>query len=249
MRTLALVSLLAAAPMQAASGQALLIILFGDKLSTEKFQMGINADLTWSDLSGIDNTKMRMSWGFGAYGEIKLGTHWRLQPEVMVKTPAGASNFTPGAPGNPFVPVGDTLVDQAIATGTVTRSAQYITVPLSLKYVAGPIGFSAGGQIGFLLSASDELESDVLQGQLRLNESVTNNLNTVDAGVVFGLEYALSPSKQMRSMRISVKYYLGLLDTIKNNSGNAVRNSILFVGLDIPVGGSDAAADAVGGGN
>ena len=50
-------------------------------------------------------------------------------------------------------------------------------------------------------------------------------------------------------MRINVRYYLGLLDTIKNNSGNAVRNSILFVGLDIPVGGSDAAADVAGEGN
>ena len=53
----------------------------------------------------------------------------------------------------------------------------------------------------------------------------------------------------MRSMRINVKYYHGLLDTIKNNTGTAVPNSILFVGLDISVGGGSAAADVTGEGN
>lgn len=37
---------------QTAQSQALLIILFGDKLSTETFQMGINASLSASDLIG-----------------------------------------------------------------------------------------------------------------------------------------------------------------------------------------------------
>ena len=134
MRVLGLLLMLIAAPLHAASGQAILIILFGDKLSTEKFQLGINADLTWSDLSGISDTKMRMSWSFGAYGEIKLSNHWRLQPELTIKTPAGAKNLMAGAPGNPFVPVGDTLVDEALATGTITRSTQYITVPLIIQW-------------------------------------------------------------------------------------------------------------------
>lgn len=249
MQKTALLFVLLVAPLKAASGQALLIILFGDKLSTETFQLGINADLTWSGLSGIGNTELRRSWSFGAYGEIKLAPHWRLQPELVIKTAAGARNLAAGAPGNPFVPVGDPLVDMAITSGSIVRSQQYLSLPLSLKYVAGRIGVSAGAQVGFLLNAEDQLDSDVLQGQLRLTESVSDNLNTLDAGLVFGLDYALAPAKQMRSMRINVKYYYGLLDTIKNNTGTAVRNSILFVGLDIPVGGGSAAADVTGEGN
>jgi len=37
------------------NAQALLILLFGDKLSTESFQMGINASLSASTINGIDN--------------------------------------------------------------------------------------------------------------------------------------------------------------------------------------------------
>ena len=114
------------------------------------------------------------------------------------------------------------------------------------RSVDGGVGIGAGAQIGFLTSASDELQSEVLQGQLRLHDGVKSELNAMDAGIVFSLEFALAPAKKMRSMRVNAKLYLGLMDTIKNNTGSAVRNSILFVGLDIPVGGSDAAADVTG---
>jgi hypothetical protein len=231
---------------QAANAQALLIILFGDKLSTEKFQLGINADLTFSSLTGVSEASTRMSWAFGAYGEVKLGSHWRLQPELTVTTPAGASKLTPGTAGNPFQPTGDPPIDDAIASGTVTRSANYLTLPLILKYVAGPVGFGVGGQLGYLTGADDELISDVDQGALRLKQSVKDTLNNWDAGLVASLDFAFKPQAQMRSLRVNAKFYYGLLDTLKENLGDPIRNWILFVGLDIPVGGSDA-ADDVGG--
>jgi hypothetical protein len=47
-------------------------------------------------------------------------------------------------------------------------------------------------------------------------------------------------------MRVDAKFYYGLTDTVKNNEGDAIRNWMLFVGLDIPVGGSDAAKEEGG---
>ncbi len=44
-KAILLTLLLSAGSVQTAQSQALLIILFGDKLSTEKFQLGIEADL------------------------------------------------------------------------------------------------------------------------------------------------------------------------------------------------------------
>ena len=55
-----------AMPAIPAHGQALLILVFGDKLSTEKFQVGINADLTWTNATNVDNSKVRLGWLFGA---------------------------------------------------------------------------------------------------------------------------------------------------------------------------------------
>jgi hypothetical protein len=230
-----------------AASQALLAILFGDKLSTETFQMGMNIDLGWSGVSSIDGSSLKRAFSFGAYGEFKLSDHWRLQPELTIKTPGGAQGLAYGDPAVPFELIGDSLVDDAVLNGSVTRSAGYVSLPVLLKYVAGPIGIGAGGQVGYMTRANDRLESDVLQGQLQLEQDVTDALNRWDGGLVFSLEYALKPSLQMRSMRINAKYYLGLADTVKDNPGDAVKNSILFVGLDIPVGGSGAAESATDG--
>jgi hypothetical protein len=242
-KAIVLALLLLGGSAQAAQPQALLIILFGDKLSTEKFQLGINADLTFSSLTGTSDASTRMSWAFGAYGEVNLGTHWRLQPELTVKTPAGASNITAGTVGNPFQPTGDPPIDDAIANGTVTRTANYLTLPLVLKYVAGPLAIGAGGQLGYLTGADDELISEVDQGALRLKQSVKDSLNNWDAGLIGSLDFAFKPEKRMRSLRLNVKFYYGLTDTLKENPGDPLRNWILYVGLDIPVGGSDAAED------
>ena len=45
----------------------------------------------------------------------------------------------------------------------------------------------------------------------------------------------------MRSMRLGLKYYVGLTDIIKDNPGDSVTNSIFLLSLGIPVGGSDDA--------
>ena len=228
----------------AANGQALLVLLFGDKLSTEKFQLGINAAVNWSGQTGLIDGSTRFSWSFGAYGEVKLSDRWRLQPEITLKTPAGAEGLFAGEAGNPFQVTGDSLVDEALATGRITRSLNYISVPVVAKYMLGPLGIGAGGYVAFLTGGSDELQSDVLQGSLLLKESVTSALNTVDAGLVASLDFSLKPERQMRSIKISAKLYWGLTNTVKDNPGSAVQNRVLFVGLAIPVGGKKDAQDA-----
>jgi hypothetical protein len=244
--TLGLTAVLLLGFQQTADAQALLIILFGDKLSTEKFQLGINADLVWSGYTGAGSSDPRFSWAFGAYGEIKLSEHWHLQPELTIKTPVGAQKMPVTTAGSPFQePTGDATLDSIRANGTLTRSGNQITIPLLVKYVVGNGRFQigAGGMIGFLTSASDELVSDVERGALNLKASSTDSLNTFDAGLVASLSYALKPQMKMRSMRVDAKFYYGLTDTVKDNPGDAIRNWALFVGIDLPVGGSDAAKE------
>jgi hypothetical protein len=227
-----------------AQGQALLVLLFGDKLSTEKFQLGINADVGWTGQTNLLDSSTRFSWAFGAYGEVKLGERWRLQPELTLKTPAGAEGLFAGEAGNPFAPTGNEDIDEVIDTGRVTRSLNYISVPVFAKYLLGPLGIGGGGYVAFLTGATDELSSDVDQGRLRLNESSKDALNTVDAGLIFSLDYSLKPQAEMRSIKINGKLYYGLTDTVKDNPGESVKNWMLFLGLDVPVGGKKAVEEA-----
>jgi hypothetical protein len=81
----------------------------------------------------------------------------------------------------------------------------------------------------------------VERGGLNLKASNTDSLNTFDAGLIGSLSFMLKPKLQMRSLRVEAKFYYGLTNTVKDNTGDAVRNWQLFVGLDIPVGGSKSA--------
>ena len=47
----------------------------------------------------------------------------------------------------------------------------------------------------------------------------------------------------MRSLRLSFNYYYGITDIVKDNTGDAIYNSIWLLTLNIPVGGEDAAAE------
>jgi hypothetical protein len=244
LRALLLTVLLSLASVNVAHGQALLVLLFGDKLSTEKFQLGINADVGWTGQTNLLDSSTRFSWAFGAYGEVKLGERWRLQPELTLKTPAGAKGLFAGEAGNPFAPTGNEDIDEVIDTGRVTRSLNYISVPVFAKYLLGPIGIGGGGYVAFLTGATDELSSDVDQGRVRLNESSKDYLNTVDAGLILSLDFALKPQAEMRSIKINGKLYYGLTDTVKDNPGESVKNWMLFLGLDVPVGGKKAVEEA-----
>ena len=244
MRALFLTIFLSLVSVNVAQGQALLVLLFGDKLSTEKFQVGINADVGWTGQTNLLDSSTRFSWAFGAYGEVKLGERWRLQPELTLKTPAGAEGLFAGEAGNPFAPTGNEDIDEVIDTGRVTRSLNYISVPVFAKYLLGPLGIGGGGYVAFLTGATDELKSDVDQGTIRLNDGAKDQLNTVDAGLIFSLDFSLKPEAEMRSIRINGKLYYGLTDTVKDNPGESVKNWMLFLGLDIPVGGKKAVDEA-----
>ena len=51
------------------------------------------------------------------------------------------------------------------------------------------------------------------------------------------------PSSPRGNDPLSTMFYYGLMDTLRENPGDPIWNWILFVGLDIPVGGSDDVPD------
>ena len=215
------------------NAQALLIILFGDKLSTETFQMGINASLSASNINGLNNTDYRISWAFGAFGEIRLNDDWFLHFNLTVKTPGGAKNVEGF---EDLLPEIDTLTSDI----TISRTLNYITLPVFIKYRLGAVKIGVGAQIGYLTSASDVYEGYTYRGDdLSMVRDIRDKLNHWDAGVTGIIDYFFAPAENMRSLRLSLTYYYGLTDMLKDNTGDAWNNSIFLLSLGIPVGGSD----------
>jgi hypothetical protein len=211
-------------------GQALLIILFGDKLSTETFQLGIDFDISASDFTGIDNNGLLWGWGAGAFGEIRFANRWSLQPALMLKTPAGATDITEDGTGG--------IPDTIFETYTRTLRTSYITVPLPIKYSFGRVKIGLGPSIGYLVSGTERFEGTTPGGvNATFEQSAKDILNKWDAGVMAQLEFLFKPEQKMRSMRLSLKYYRGLLEVFSERPDDPVYNSIFKLTISIPVGG------------
>jgi len=211
-----------------AHSQVLIALLFGDKLSSEKFQLGINLVGNWQNVTGWEGTKNRFSIGFGIYGTWKLSKKFALQPELLFKDPRGAA----GVPADVF---GNANLDPLLENAAVTMKLAYVSLPVLLKYHLTPsfsLGF--GPQIGYLSSARNEYVAQVYSEEdLIFKDDIKSRLNKFDFALAFNLEYKLM---RKRGIHIGIRYYLGLTDIIKNNPGNSVRNSVIQINLGIPVG-------------
>jgi hypothetical protein len=220
------------APIQQAQGQVLLAILFGDKLSTENFQLGIKLDAAFTNLSEVEGAAYRRGWAFGAFGEINLSDKWSLQPELSMTAPGGAQEFLGSPPGDPEL-------DEVFEDVLVTRKMAYTNLSFLVKYKAGRFGIGFGPQMGYLRKAEDVYEGKATGvGDFTLTKNVIDDHGRFDFGLTANIEYFLSPEKKMLSPRIHITPYFGLKDTLEDNSGNAVKNFSIQVGLGIPVGGS-----------
>ncbi len=230
MRSVIAAVLLSLTSSQPAEGQVLLGILFGDKLATERFHIGLNVGANISDLSGIDDTKLKPGLMLGLVAEWKVAGNFYLQPELLPFYWVGAKGMPPALEDAP--PPLDTLV----ADKSAERKLSYFEIPVIVKHGAlrNRLHVGVGPQVGFLMSSQDVYKG-VITNVITVEEDLEDELNSFDAGVAFQVEYKLQEGPFAAS--VSARYFLGLTDTIKENPGEAVYNRVLTVFGSIPIGG------------
>jgi len=218
-----------------AQAQALIVLLFGDKIVGPNFQPGLSVSFVGSGFLGIDN-KMALSWSIGMYGEIRLSDKLSLQPEFLFKNPGGAKNLDTSVPGYPFKPIGEPTLDKVINGGHVRRELRSIAFPVILKWVIGPVGLGAGPQFSVLTRATDTSTASEDKKEIAITDSVKGDMRGYDLAMVGSIECAFSKGDHLRNMRARFKTIWGLFDTVEHNPHDPIRNWSIALGLDIPIG-------------
>jgi Outer membrane protein beta-barrel domain len=136
----------------------------------------------------------RTSFNLGGLAHIHVSPHFAVQPEVYFSGQGGQDN------------------------GEVVR-LNYINVPVLLQYMGGN-GFrlQTGPQLGFLVSAKDELD--------HVTVDIKDNLNAAEFGWSFGAGY-LFPNT---GVGIDARYNLGI-SNIRDDGGNNTTNRVFQIGL------------------
>jgi len=209
--------------------QALWIFILGDKVSTEKFQMGMNLSAASTWINQIDNSTNRITWAFGGFAEWKLNKHWSFQPEMIMKSPGGAHHLS----GYELSPP---LKEEDFKNIKTSIKLTYFSIPIYIKFKTKYIGFGLGPQFGLLYRATTVFEGEeILTGKHHeIKENIITHTNNFDYGLSTMFEYYLVPKKGLMSMRIGIKYYYGFGDISTNNNTN--KNSTLLLTFAIPVG-------------
>ena len=213
---------------QVSKGQILISLLLGDKLNSGKLEFGLEGGLVTSNINNMPDAKAKLGFDLGFYFDFKLKKNLFLHTGVLVKSPMGVRSVPP-------YPTGNVGLDSLVVDGKVKRRLSYFHVPVLLKYkFDNQLSFEAGPQFGLLNKATDDFTTEIKdKNDLIFKNNIKSSLNKIDIGASVGVGYKLLKGT---GMNLGVRYYFGFLNIIKDNPGDAQKNSALYVYAGIPIG-------------
>ena len=204
---------------------ALIVLLVGDKVATEKFHLSVDAGLNIASLPGLKNQQARHGLYFGLGTFIKLNEKWALTPEFKPLSPRGANQVAP-------------LRDYAtsLSSATYRFELNYIDVPILVQYkLSEKLFASAGPQISFLTSATQIASGNIPAGTaVEIKEKMKSNFSSTYFSFPIEAGYHVSDARKGKGMDVKIRYAIGLSNMIAATNYGSSNGSTFQVFLSFP---------------
>lgn len=218
-----------------ASSQVLISLLLGDKLNSDKLKFGLDGGANWSNITNLDPSMYKPHFNLGFYFDFRLkeNTRWYLHTGVLVKSTMGAQKLSPYFTGNADI-------DSLFVNGNVERKINYFNVPILVRYqFKNMLYIEAGPNLGLRYKAFDIFTADVEDKQdLSYTLDVRDQLTRIDAGVMAGVGFQVLKGT---GYNFGMRYYYGLTEIVKENTGDPQHNSTYYLYFSLPVGAGEKA--------
>ena len=213
----------------AANSQILISLLLGDVLNSEKVEFGLDGGVNYSNIANLEPSKTLPLFNLGFYFDIKFKQSLMLHTGVLVKSNQGADKLNPYSLDNPNL-------DEVFATGYVSRKINNFSVPIMLKYrFAKLFHVEAGPMLALRTKGYDEFKTSIVDDDdISYKLDIKDNYKRIDAGIMGGVGMKLS--KVPKSSQIGIRYYYGLVDPLKENTGKSQNFSSFYLYFSIPIG-------------
>jgi hypothetical protein len=213
----------------AANSQILISLLLGDVLNSEKIEFGLDGGVNYANIANLEPSKTLPLFNLGFYFDIKFKQNLMLHTGVLVKSNQGANKLNPYSLDNPNL-------DEVFATGYVSRKINNFSVPIMLKYrFATLFHVEAGPMLALRTKGYDEFKTSIVEDDdITYKLDIKDNYKRIDAGIMGGVGMKLS--KVPKSSQIGIRYYYGLVDPLKENTGKSQNFSSLYLYFSIPIG-------------
>jgi hypothetical protein len=220
---------------QKANSQVLISLLLGDKLNSEKLKFGLDGGVNWSNITNLDPSKYKPYFNLGFYFDflLKENTRWYLHTGVLVKSTMGSQGLDPYT-------IGNAELDTLFAGGKRSRKISYFNVPILARYqFKNMLYIEAGPNLGLRYKAFDIFTADVEDKQdLSYTLDVRDQFTRIDAGVMAGVGFQVLKGT---GYNFGMRYYYGLTELLKENTGDPQRNSTFYLYFSMPVGAGEKA--------
>jgi hypothetical protein len=208
------------------NGQAaLLVLIFGDKIATEKFHLSIDAGINISSMPGLKTGKYNTGLYFGLGTFIKINDKWALTPEFKPISTRGAKSVLP-------------LRDYSAALTNINYDfvLNYIDVPVIAQYKLNKKVFiGAGPQLSFLTSAKQVSTGTLpLGSKVDIEEKMNENFKPVYFSVPLEIGYSLSDFRKGKGMDIKFRYNIGASEMINANKYGSTTGTTFQLFLSFP---------------
>jgi len=200
------------------SAQVLIGYLFGEKLATPTFNMGFEVGANFSTVDGLDGAERMNRTVFGLFGDWRFSEHFHLGGAILPFAGRGAEGLSP-------LPTGDAVIDGQIGGGSMTRSLNYVEIPVLMKWAPKrEEGFriGAGPSFGLVTGANDRYEVTTPTGTpYVLEQDIGGQLPWLDFGLSVDVEW------RFKFLSIAARYTEGLTDMRQEGSPDAVHTRVL----------------------
>lgn len=194
----------------------LAVALLGFGFANAQIKFGAKAGLNLSTLATSSySTDAKVGFHIGGFAEIKIADKFALQPELLLSLQGGKTSSRY-----------DYFFENYYSENT--RDLLYLNLPVMAKfYVIEKLSVEAGPQVGFLLSAKQNIgnyyDYDNNDDYYSTRSSnVKGEYKGIDFGFNLGATYNFT-----KHIGASLRYTIGLADINDLPDGNDTKNNVL----------------------
>ena len=212
---------------QKVSAQAAIIaLLFGDQVASEKFNISMELGANFSQFSDVPNSdQFKPDINFGIAGNIMLSEHWFLSPTAyfLSRRRLALNSYFPNT--------GNTTLDQEFANSDAELMVDFIDIPVLLAYETGNKKWRFGLGPQFSILKKSEIVVFGSDGDLVLDYK--SNISSTDYGVLGSIGYAVGEARAGKGLYVQVRYYQGFANLLQELPNNNL-GSYLSVHVSLP---------------
>ncbi|OIQ28498.1 MAG: hypothetical protein BM564_08835 [Bacteroidetes bacterium MedPE-SWsnd-G2] len=190
------------------SQAAIIALIFGDKVATENFNIGLEIGGSFKNVSNLEGSNMFLGMNFGISGNIKFNDHWSLHPTAYFLSQKG------GKLDRFSLMTDNPELNSEFQNVPTELKLDYIDVPVVLNYRFTNSNFKIG--LGPMVSFLTKSHA-VYENQFgKFDHNISQWTHKTEWSAMFNVGYIYYSKKKQKEIHFLVQYVHGFSDVYRD---------------------------------